>query len=41
MFVQIIGQPHGITADWRDIQYSTGPVATTKSSWGQIKKLYR
>jgi hypothetical protein len=40
MFVQIIGQPHGITADWRDIQYSTGPVATTKSSWGQIKKLY-
>ena len=41
MFVQTIGQPHGITASWSDIQYSTGPVATTKSSWGQIKKLYR
>ena len=41
MFVQTIGQPHGITGTWNDIQYLTGPVPTTKSSWSQIKKLYR
>ncbi|HXS82211.1 MAG TPA: hypothetical protein VN896_05775 [Methylomirabilota bacterium] len=41
MFVQLIGQPHGITGTWNDIQYTSGPTPTTKSSWGQIKKLYR
>jgi len=41
MFVQTLGQPHGITGTWSDIQYTSGPTPTTKSSWGQIKKLYR
>jgi hypothetical protein len=34
-------QPHGIAGSWTEIQYLTGPVATSKSSWGQIKQLYR
>ena len=33
--------PHGINASWNDIQYLTGPVAAKKSSWSEIKKLYR
>src|ERR1041385_5509331 len=41
MFVQIIGQPHGMNATWNDIQYLTGPVAAKKSTWSEIKKLYR
>jgi hypothetical protein len=41
MFVQTIGQPHGMDARWNDIQYTTGPVAAKKSTWSQIKKLYR
>ena len=41
MFVQTIGQPHGNTATWSDIQFTTNPVPTAKSSWGQLKKLYR
>lgn len=41
MFAFPAGQPHGIDGKWGDIQYSTGPVATQKSSWGQLKQLYR
>jgi hypothetical protein len=41
MFVQILGQPHGMNATWNDIQYLTGPVAAKKSTWSEIKKLYR
>jgi hypothetical protein len=41
MFVQLLNQPHGILGTWSDIQYTSGPTPTTKSSWGQIKKLYR
>lgn len=40
MFVQLIGQPHGIVGTWSDIQYTTNPVSTAKSTWGQLKKLY-
>jgi hypothetical protein len=40
MFVQTIGQPHGMNATWNDIQYLTGPVPAKKSSWTEIKKLY-
>ena len=32
--------PHGIVGTWGDITYSTNPVPTAKSSWGQLKKLY-
>jgi hypothetical protein len=39
--VQTIGQPHGMTCTWSDIQYTSGPTPTAKSSWGQIKQLYR
>lgn len=41
MFLFPTGQPHGMDAKWGDIQYLTGPVPTSKSSWGQLKKLYR
>jgi hypothetical protein len=41
MLVQLIGQPHAMTATWSNIQYTSGPTSTAKSSWGQIKKLYR
>ena len=41
MFVQTIGQPHGMTCTWSDIQYTSGPTPTSKSSWGKIKQLYR
>jgi hypothetical protein len=41
MFVQTVGQPHGITATWNDIQYLTGPVPTVNTSWGRLKQLYR
>jgi len=41
MFVQTIGQPHSATGTWSDIQYTSGPTAAKKSSWGEIKKLYR
>ena len=41
MFVQTIGQPHGMTATWSDIQYNTGPVPTVNTSWGRLKQLYR
>jgi len=41
MFVQTIGQPHGMDAIWQDIQYSTGPVPTTVTTWGRVKQIYR
>src|SRR5262249_38717324 len=41
MFVQLIGVPHGITATWTDIQFTTAPVPTAKSTWGKLKQLYR
>jgi len=41
MFVQTVGQPHGMKGTWSDIQYTTNPVSTAKSSWGELKKLYR
>jgi len=41
MFVQTIDQPHGIQGDWRNIQYTAGPTPTKKSSWHELKKLYK
>src|SRR5262249_61033067 len=41
MFVQTIGQPHGCTGTWSNIQFSTNPVSTSKSTWGKLKQLYR
>ena len=41
MFVQTLNQPHGCTGTWNDIQYTSGPTPTAKSSWGELKKLYR
>jgi len=41
MFVQTIGQPHGATATWSDIQSNSGPTPTTPKSWGAIKADYR
>ena len=41
MFAFPAGQPHGITGEWRGIQYSTGPVPALKSSWSRLKQLYR
>ncbi|HKA25657.1 MAG TPA: hypothetical protein VKF80_11815 [Candidatus Eisenbacteria bacterium] len=40
MFVQTIGQPHGIDATWSDIQYSISPVAAEPRTWGRLKALY-
>ena len=41
MFAFPSGQPHGITATWSDIQYSTGSVPTQTSTWGRVKQAYR
>jgi len=41
MFVQTIGQPHSMKGTWSDIQFTTQPVSAAKSTWGQLKKLYR
>ena len=41
MFVQTIGQPHGINGKWSAIQYTAGPTPSKKSSWSEVKKLYR
>jgi len=41
MFVQTVGQPHGMTATWSDVQYNAGPVPTVNTSWGRLKQLYR
>jgi hypothetical protein len=41
MFVQTIGQPHSMHGEWRNIQYTAGPTPTKKSSWHELKKLYR
>jgi hypothetical protein len=40
MFAFPAGTPHGIKGQWRQIQSSSGPTPTTKSSWGDLKKLY-
>jgi hypothetical protein len=40
MFVQTIGVPHGIDAQWTEIQSSSGPVATKSSTWGSLKAVY-
>lgn len=41
MFVQTIGQPHGMDATWTDIQYTITPVPTERTTWGRIKTIYR
>ena len=41
MFAFPSGQAHGITGIWSEIQYTSGPTPTKKSSWGNIKALYR
>ena len=41
MFVQTIGQPHGATGTWTDIQYTSGPTPTIPLTWGNMKALYR
>jgi len=41
MFAFPAGQAHGINGQWREIQYTSGPTPAKRSSWGDIKKLYR
>lgn len=41
MFAFPAGQPHGINGQWRNIQYTAGPTPSKKSSWSEVKKLYR
>ena len=41
MFVQTIGQPHGMNATWNDIQFLMSPLPTLPSTWGNLKALYR
>ncbi len=41
MFAFPAGQPHGIKGQWRNIQYTSGPTPSKKSSWTELKKLYR
>jgi hypothetical protein len=41
MLVQIIGVPHSMNGAWRQIQFTAGPTPTKKSSWNDLKKLYR
>lgn len=41
MFVQLINQPHSMSGQWRQIQYTAGPTPTNKSTWSNLKKLYR
>ena len=41
MFVQLINQPHGIRAEWSDIQFNVGPTPTVNSTWGRLKQIYR
>lgn len=41
MFAFPAGQPHGITGTWMDIQYTTPATSAKKSSWTELKKLYR
>jgi hypothetical protein len=40
MFVNNIGQPHGMDATWSDIQYELGPVPVQTSTWGNLKAIY-
>ena len=41
MFVQTVGQPHGMDATWADIQSNSGPTPATSKTWGAIKANYR
>jgi len=41
MFLFPTGSPHGMDARWNDIQFSTSPVPAKKSTWTELKKLYR
>ena len=41
MFVQTIGQPHGMNATWNDIQFLISPLPTLPTTWGSMKALYR
>jgi len=41
MFVQVAGQPHGITATWSDIQFNTGPTPAVPMTWGRLKAMNR
>lgn len=41
MFAFPAGQPHGINGQWRQIQYTAGPTSGKKSTWSDLKKLYR
>jgi hypothetical protein len=41
MFAFPSATPHGINGQWRNIQYTSGPTSGKKSSWGELKKLYR
>jgi hypothetical protein len=41
MFAFPAGQPHGINGAWRNIQYTAGPTPSKKSTWSELKKLYR
>jgi len=41
MFAFPMGVAHGVNVAWRNIQYLSGPTSGKKSSWGELKKLYR
>ena len=34
-------QPHSMNGQWRQIQFTAGPTSGKKSTWGDLKKLYR
>lgn len=41
MFAFPAGQPHGMRGTWSQVQYTSSPTSAAKSSWGQLKQLYR
>ena len=41
MFVQTVGEPHGIDAQWIDIMSNSGPVPAKTGTWGSVKASYR
>jgi hypothetical protein len=41
MFAFPPATPHGINGQWRQIQFTAGPTSGKKSTWSDLKKLYR
>jgi len=41
MFVQTVGQPHGMIATWTDIQFDANPTPAIPMTWGRLKAMNR